>query len=166
MQDKIAPEDPTSAPVIIKAVFSKVNPIPAAAHPEYELSMEITTGMSAPPIGIINKKPIKKEIANNIQNRFDDCVEQSKNIVTTIDIKIIALSGCCPLNVIGEPDIMPCNLRNAIIDPEKVIAPTAAPIDISIKLPSLMFPRIPRLKASGFKKAEMATNTAASPTKL
>ena len=78
----------------------------------------------------------------------------------------MALSGCCPLNVIGAPDIMPCNLRNAIIDPEKVIAPTAAPIDISIKLPSLMFPGIPRLKASGFKKAEIATNTAASPTKL
>ena len=32
--DKIAPEDPTSAPVIISAVFSKVNPIPAAAQPE------------------------------------------------------------------------------------------------------------------------------------
>ena len=52
------------------------------------------------------------------------------------------------------------------MDPEKVIAPTAAPIDISIKLPSLISPGVPRLKASGFKKAEIATNTAASPTKL
>ena len=34
MYDKIAPDDPTSAPVMMKAVFSKVNPIPAAAHPE------------------------------------------------------------------------------------------------------------------------------------
>ena len=34
MYERIAPEDPTSAPVIIKAVFSKVKPIPAAAHPE------------------------------------------------------------------------------------------------------------------------------------
>ena len=32
--DKIAPDDPTRAPVIINAVFSKVKPIPAAAHPE------------------------------------------------------------------------------------------------------------------------------------
>ena len=32
--DNIAPEDPTSAPVIISAVFSKVKPIPAAAQPE------------------------------------------------------------------------------------------------------------------------------------
>ena len=32
--DRIAPEDPTRAPVIISAVFSKVKPMPAAAHPE------------------------------------------------------------------------------------------------------------------------------------
>ena len=56
--------------------------------------------------------------------------------------------------------------KKAIIDPENVIAPTAAPIDISIKLPSLMLPGDPKLKAPGFKKAAIATNTAASPTKL
>ena len=70
------------------------------------------------------------------------------------------------MNVIGDPDIIPCNFIKAITDPEKVIAPTAAPIDISIKLPSLIFPGTPRLKASGFKKAEIATKTAASPTRL
>jgi hypothetical protein len=52
------------------------------------------------------------------------------------------------------------------LNPEKVIAPTAAPIDISIKLPSLMLPGDPKLKAPGFKKAAIATNTAARPTKL
>ena len=31
--------------------------MPAAAQPEYEFNIEITTGISAPPIGIINKKP-------------------------------------------------------------------------------------------------------------
>ena len=56
--------------MIIKAVFSKVKPIPAAAQPEYEFSIEITTGISAPPIGIIKRKPIKKETASNIQNKF------------------------------------------------------------------------------------------------
>ena len=62
--------------------------------------------------------------------------------------------------------MIPCNFKKAITEPEKVIAPTAAPIDISIKLPSFIFPGTPRLNASGFKKAETATNTAASPTKL
>ena len=32
------------------------------------------------------------------------------------------------------------SFKNAIIEPEKVIAPTAAPIDISIKLFSLISP--------------------------
>ena len=62
------------------------------------------------------------------------------------------------LNVIGEPDIIPCNFKNAIIDPENVIAPTAAPIDISIKLPSLISPLVPKLNASGFKNAEIAND--------
>ena len=74
--------------------------------------------------------------------------------------------GCCPLNVIGAPDIIPWSFKKAIIDPENVIAPTAAPIDISIKLTSLILPEEPRLKASGFKNAEIATKTAARPTRL
>ena len=36
----------------------------------------------------------------------------------------------------------------------------------NIKLASLIFPMLPRLKASGFINAEIATNTAAKPTKL
>ena len=83
-----------------------------------------------------------------------------------MEIKIVALRGCCPLKVIGEPDIIPWSFKKAIIDPENVIAPTAAPIDISIKLPSLILPGEPKLKASGFKKAAIATNTAANPTRL
>ena len=68
--ERIAPEDPTSAPVIIRAVFSKVKPIPAAAQPEYELSIEITTGISAPPIGIINNIPTRKEIVTTVQKHW------------------------------------------------------------------------------------------------
>ena len=73
---------------------------------------------------------------------------------------------CCNLKTIGLPEIVPCNLPNARIDPENVIAPTEAPIDISIKLPSLILPEVPRLKTSGFKKAEIVINTAAKPTRL
>ena len=83
-----------------------------------------------------------------------------------IDIPINKFKTCCPVKVIGEPDIIPLSFKKAIIDPEKVIAPTAAPIDISTKLASFISPGKPRLKASGFKKAEMATKTAARPTRL
>ena len=64
----MAPDEPTSAPVIIKALFSNVKPIPAAAQPEYEFNIEITTGMSAPPIGIIKRTPTKKDTRIIVQN--------------------------------------------------------------------------------------------------
>ena len=62
--------------------------------------------------------------------------------------------------------MIPRNFKNAIIDPVKVIAPIEAPRDISIKLAILMSPGVPKLKAIGFKKAEIATKTAARPTRL
>ena len=46
------------------------------------------------------------------------------------------------------------------------MAPIAAPSDISIKLAIFISPGEPKLKTSGFKKADIATNTAARPTKL
>ena len=64
------------------------------------------------------------------------------------------------------PDIIPRSFKKAIIDPENVIAPIEAPKDISIKLAILIFPTEPKLKTSGFKNADMATKTAANPTKL
>ena len=47
----------------------------------------------------------------------------------------------------GEPDIIPLNFKKAIIEPEKVIAPTAAPIDNSIRLDNLISLTFPKLKA-------------------
>jgi hypothetical protein len=41
---------------MISAELPSVNPMPAAAQPEYEFSIEITTGMSAPPIGMIGAR--------------------------------------------------------------------------------------------------------------
>ena len=83
-----------------------------------------------------------------------------------IEIKINKFNICCPGKVIGDPDINPLNLRKAIIEPEKVIAPTAAHMDISIRLASFIFPEKPKLKTSGLIKAEIAPKTAANPTKL
>ena len=61
---------------------------------------------------------------------------------------------------------MPRSFKKAIIEPVNVIAPIAAPKDISIRLAILISPGLPRLKISGFKKADIATKTAANPTKL
>tara|TARA_B100000131_G_C17781698_1_gene477575 strand:- start:59 stop:571 length:513 start_codon:yes stop_codon:yes gene_type:complete len=83
-----------------------------------------------------------------------------------IDMPNSKLIKCCPLKVIGEPDIMPLNFKKAIIDPVNVIAPIEAPNDISIKLAILILPRDPKLNISGFRKADIATKTAAKPTRL
>jgi len=56
-------DEPTSAPVMINARLPSVKPMPAAAQPEYELSIDTTTGMSAPPIGMISVTPTTSESA-------------------------------------------------------------------------------------------------------
>ena len=43
--------------LFIKRLLLSVKPIPQAAHPEYELSIETTTGISAPPIGMTTRSP-------------------------------------------------------------------------------------------------------------
>ena len=69
MYERIAPEEPTREPVIISAILFKVKPIPAAAQPEYEFSIDTTTGISAPPIGIIIKNPIMKDRSVTSKNK-------------------------------------------------------------------------------------------------
>ena len=51
------PEAPTSVPLMMSAWFRSANPVAATASPVNELSSEITTGMSAPPIGITMSTP-------------------------------------------------------------------------------------------------------------
>ena len=51
------PEAPTNAPDIIRPLFMRTNPVADAAIPEYELRRDITTGISAPPIGIVSVTP-------------------------------------------------------------------------------------------------------------
>ena len=45
------PEAPTSVPEMISTLLCSTKPVAAAARPVNEFSSEMTTGMSAPPIG-------------------------------------------------------------------------------------------------------------------
>ncbi len=51
------PEAPTSMPATIRRLFSSSKPPSATATPVNALSSEITTGMSAPPIGSTKRTP-------------------------------------------------------------------------------------------------------------
>ncbi len=48
--------------------------MPAAAQPEYELSMEMTTGMSAPPIGTMMSTPSRNDTPAIAQKPIYCCV--------------------------------------------------------------------------------------------
>ena len=54
---RMRPEAPTSAPLMISTLLPITNPAADAASPEYEFRSEITTGMSAPPIGSTSNIP-------------------------------------------------------------------------------------------------------------
>ena len=84
-----------------------------------------------------------------VQNIFSDWLIVKYPIKTIIVIPINKLIKCWPLKVIGYPDISPCNFKNAIHEPEKVIAPIETPMDISIKDANLILPKVPIPKESG-----------------
>ena len=54
---KIPPEAPTSAPAMIMAQLPMTKPAIATAVPVNAFSSEMTTGISAPPIGITIETP-------------------------------------------------------------------------------------------------------------
>ncbi len=62
------PDAPTSAPAMMSTLLPSTKPVEAAARPVNELSSEITTGMSAPPIGSTNRMPSTNDAASAIQN--------------------------------------------------------------------------------------------------
>ena len=51
------PDAPSSAPAMISTLLPSAKPVAHDARPEYELSSETTTGMSAPPIGSTSRMP-------------------------------------------------------------------------------------------------------------
>ena len=52
---------------MIRRVLSIANPVAAAARPAYEFISEITTGMSAPPMGNTSRMPITSYSATMTQ---------------------------------------------------------------------------------------------------
>ena len=63
--DRMKPEAPSRAPATISSLLLSANPIAEAESPAYELSSEITVGMSAPPIGMIISTPKASEISDD-----------------------------------------------------------------------------------------------------
>jgi hypothetical protein len=107
MYDKIAPDDPTSEPVTIITLLPNVNPIPHAAQPEYEFNIDITTGISAPPIGMMIRIPIRNDKPRIDQNAISDCSKTVQKINAISVTARIALTRCWHRKVRGAPEITP-----------------------------------------------------------
>ncbi len=63
MIERMKPDAPSSAPAMIRRLLSIAKPVADAARPAYELSSEMTTGMSAPPIGSTRLMPMTNAMA-------------------------------------------------------------------------------------------------------
>ena len=97
--------------------------------------METTTGMSAPPIGMMSVTPktiANTVIAQNVQVSAPWLVTRS-TINATMATAMRMLMTWRAGRMIGAPDMLPLSLAKAMIEPENVTAPMATPIDISIK---------------------------------
>ena len=69
---RIVPEAPTMMPPTISAVLSSAMPAAAAERPVSAFSSEITTGMSAPPIGSTTMLPSTAAATRIRMNRPSD----------------------------------------------------------------------------------------------
>ena len=68
--DRMNPDAPSSAPAMISTLLPIANPVAAEASPAYEFSSEMTTGMSAPPIGSTMKTPMsEREADHRVEDR-------------------------------------------------------------------------------------------------
>ena len=63
---------------MMSATLPSVKPMPAAAQPEYEFSIETTTGMSAPPIGMMISTPISSDSSVISQNSHAEPPDRMK----------------------------------------------------------------------------------------
>ena len=57
MIERIRPLDPSSAPAVTSSLLPSTKPIATAERPAYEFRIEMTVGMSAPPIGMMSNTP-------------------------------------------------------------------------------------------------------------
>ena len=122
---RIAPDAPTSAPAMIRTGLLITKPAIATAVPVNEFSSEMTTGMSAPPIGSVIVTPKIRAAARmtSITARFGVPVTNRNSDATSVMPASASVTSWPPGTMIGLPGIRPCSLPDAMIDPVKVIEP-------------------------------------------
>ena len=150
---RINPDAPTSDPAMISTLLSITNPVAAAASPEYEFNRAITTGMSAPPIGLTSRTPNTEARTTIPKYKSISCtgdwpippaIIARERATSTSAIR--PLTACCAGTWNGRLNIFSsCNLPNATMLPQNVTAPirpdAAVAVSITYGFTSLPAPR-------------------------
>jgi len=130
---RMEPEAPTIMPATIIAVLFRARPAAAAESPVNALSSEITTGMSAPPMGSTTVNPRMPASTSTATIHHCDtpppgvALMPMTTAAATAPMSRSAFIGCWSLPiVIGLPGSVSCSLRNAISEPQNEIEPMIA----------------------------------------
>src|SRR6185437_12650346 len=131
---RIEPDAPTIMPATIIAVLFNAKPAAAADNPVIAFSSEMTTGISAPPIGSTTINPSTPAAASSPIIHHSDAPPMPgwactpiTTAATTAAASSSRLTGCWARpNPIGEPEMISCSLPNAMIDPQNEIDPMIA----------------------------------------
>ena len=161
---RIEPEAPTSMPATISATLSSARPAAAAERPVNAFSSEITTGMSAPPIGSTNMFPSTAAATRIRMKRPSDSVPDAIAIAEpTHTASSPTLMNCWPGSWIGRPGRTSCSFPKAMFEPQNETDPMIAANRIGIRVSSSGLP--PAASDSRYSTNEISA-TAPPPTPL
>ena len=156
------PDAPTSMPPTISTLFSSSKPVAAAARPVNAFSSEITTGMSAPPIGSTNSTPKSADAAIKTQSSHWSCTPATSAMpAASATANSAAFTTCWPGYVIGRPPISSCSFANATIEPANEIEPISADSTIASEMSTVGVPGAGRIRwnsASAIKRRRAAAD--------
>jgi len=98
----MAPEDPISDPTIVSMGLLSMNPSAHSAHPLYELSTVIATGISADPIDLVIFHPSAAEAAVVVISDMSPIAYDGLVIMATNPIALAAASGALMYSLNGR----------------------------------------------------------------
>jgi len=125
------PAAPTTMPAIIMAGLARTKPSKPTANPVSAFSSEITTGMSAPPIGKVTSAPSAAAAPKNSNSRSPLSTPAPRMSATPTATTARPMLPICSAAERGDLRTSPCSLANAISEPVNATMPMSAPTTAS-----------------------------------
>ena len=125
---RIDPEAPTIIPATISAGLLRATPVAPVASPVKAFRSEITTGMSAPPMGSTIELPSSAAATSSPMMRIALCEPATMTTASAMAAaKSAKLTTCWGRpSVIGRPGRISWSLPNAMFEPQNDTEPTMA----------------------------------------